>query len=373
MGGPERQNKSVAPPEEAAVLMGDPLPELTAQDFADRLGKDPSDHDLAEAIALTWSKTGHLMYLTEEDESFAGELDEWFDLEKKLCQQAVEIHASKGHAVVRAHGLFEAIEPFMERNGYRGACGWWVRVEESANRDAEDGRCPECGADLEDFVEGSSMGQRCPACDWSVATTYMPPILEDEREYSIILMPDVVPTKEALGAISSIAMCSYVAAKQLMEHAPTTLFAGRATEVLARKNELEGAGVSFEVWPDFPYDKDGHLESDARLNTLLLQTFPELTGQFEEYTSWQDGMETGCFLTYEDLLLPIARHALDEHDEAFLARLGAFIERLMTSGDDRTVNVATVGLIEGLKAYGNTLIRAFLGPVSLEEFDTLVY
>lgn len=109
------------------------------------------------------------------------------------------------------------------------------------------------------------------------------------------------------------------------------------------------------------------------LNKLLLETFPELAGEFEEYTSWQDGMETGCFLTYEDLLLPIARHALNERDEAFLDRLGTFIERLMTSGDALAVNVATVGLIEGLKAYGNTLIRAFLGPVSLEEFDTLVY
>lgn len=45
----------------------------------------------------------------------------------------------------------------------------------------------------------------------------------------------------------------------------------------------------------------------------------------------------------------------------------------MTSGDDYAVNVATVGLIKGLRAYGNPLIRSFLGPVSLEEFDTLVY
>ena len=84
-------------------------------------------------------------------------------------------------------------------------------------------------------------------------------------------------------------------------------------------------------------------------------------------------METGCFLTYEDLLLPLARHALDNRDEALLTRLGAFIEQLMTSGDDYAVNVAIAGLIEGLKAYGNPLIRSFLDPVSLEEFDTLIY
>ena len=111
----------------------------------------------------------------------------------------------------------------------------------------------------------------------------------------------------------------------------------------------------------------------TELNQLLLDAFPELTEEFEEYTSWQDGMETGCFVTYEDLLLPLARNALEGLDEALLIRLGTFIEQLMTSGDDRAINVATVGLIEGLKAYGNPLIRAYLGPVSLEEFDTLVY
>lgn len=84
-------------------------------------------------------------------------------------------------------------------------------------------------------------------------------------------------------------------------------------------------------------------------------------------------METGCFLTYEDLLLPLTRQALDKRDEALLTRLGAFIEQLMTSGDDYAINVATVGLIEGLKAYGNQLVRSFLGPISLKEFDTLIY
>ena len=217
------------------------------------------------------------------------------------------------------------------------------------------------------------MGRRCPTCGWSVVTTYTPPILEDERKYTIFIMPGGTPTKEALRAVSHIAMCNYIAARKLMANAPTALFSRRATEVLAHKNELEGAGVPIDVRPNLPYDKDGQLANEVRLNRLLLAVFPELKEKFEEYTSWQDGMETGCFLTYEDLLLPIARHALDENDEAFLDRLGALIERLMTSGDDYAINVATVGLIEGLKAYGNTIIRVFLGPVSLEEFDTLDY
>ena len=42
--------------------MGDPLPGLTAQDFADGLDDSLSDHDLAEAIALVCNKVSHLLH-----------------------------------------------------------------------------------------------------------------------------------------------------------------------------------------------------------------------------------------------------------------------------------------------------------------------
>lgn len=42
---------------------------------------------------------------------------------------------------------------------------------------------------------------------------------------------------------------------------------------------------------------------ERQLNSVMLEAFPELAQPFDEYTSWQDGRDTGCFLTYEDLLL----------------------------------------------------------------------
>lgn len=304
--------KSVTPPKGAAVLAGDPLPGITAQGFADELGEDLSDHRLAKAISLAWAKVGNLMHLVEEDDALGSELDEWLDLERELCQEAL---ARDGATLREGLSLTELIAPFMRRNGYRDACGWWVSDKENAIPDVAGGICPECGAGLKGFVEA-----------W-----------------------------------------------RLIADAPIELFTGFAAEVLTHKNNLEAAGVPIEVHPNFPYDEDGRLANEVRLNGLLLAEFPELKGKFEDYTSWQDGMETGCFLTYEDLLLPLARQALDGRDEALLARLGAFIEQLMTSGDDYAINVATVGLIEGLKAYGNQLVRSFLGPISLKEFDTLIY
>ena len=123
--------------------MGDPLPGLTAQDFADGLDDSLSDHDLAEAIALISNKVGHLMHLVEEGEASGDELDEWLVLENKLCQEALE---RGGSISGEGPGLMGMIAPFMERNGYRDAHGWWVCDEGGACQGVADCICPECGA-----------------------------------------------------------------------------------------------------------------------------------------------------------------------------------------------------------------------------------
>ena len=115
---PVRQGKSFVPPKGAAILMGDPLPGLTAQDFADGLDDSLSDHDLAEAIALVCNKVSHLLHLVEEGEASRDELDEWLVLENKLCQEALE---RGGSISGEGPGLMGMIAPFMERNGYRDA------------------------------------------------------------------------------------------------------------------------------------------------------------------------------------------------------------------------------------------------------------
>ncbi len=125
-------------------------------------------------------------------------------------------------------------------------------------------RCPDCGSELEDFVEGSSMGQRCPSCGWSLVTTFTPPILEDESVYTISLLPGNEASAGALRAVSRMAGCNYVAAKRVLLEGPWELFAGRASEVLEKWVELEHAGVAVEITPEFPYGQDGKPLSDAR-------------------------------------------------------------------------------------------------------------
>ena len=113
--------------------------------------------------------------------------------------------------------------------------------------------------------------------------------------------------------------------------------------------------------------------TEIELNALLLEAFPELKVEFEEYTSWQDGLETGCFLVYEDLLLPLFKRALAKQNSQLLKRAGRFIDELLSSKDEYAVNVATIGLLEGLKSGKCDGIRDYLGPKALEEYDSLTY
>lgn len=114
--------------------------------------------------------------------------------------------------------------------------------------------------------------------------------------------------------------------------------------------------------------------NEKQMNELLLTAFPELKEEFEKYTSWQDGMDTGAFLTYEDVFRPHVERAVEDGDAGFLDRAGSFIEDLYLTGDEYAVNVVYVGILEGLKANcDNEAVNAFLGPATKKEFDELRY
>lgn len=94
-------------------------------------------------------------------------------------------------------------------------------------------------------------------------TTFTPPILEDERDYTISLLPSNEVSPDVLRAISRLAACNFIAAKKMLLEGSWELFTGQASEVLEKWVKLERAGV-VEVTPEFPYGRDGKLLSDAR-------------------------------------------------------------------------------------------------------------
>lgn len=114
--------------------------------------------------------------------------------------------------------------------------------------------------------------------------------------------------------------------------------------------------------------------NESELNEKLLSSFPELKSEFMNYVSWQDGIKTGAFLTYEDVFRPHVEHALMIGDSAFLERVADFIETLYLSGDAYAMNVICIGILEGLKANcDHKKVRAFLRPITRKQFDEITY
>lgn len=105
--------------------------------------------------------------------------------------------------------------------------------------------------------------------------------------------------------------------------------------------------------------------NERQMNEALLAAFPELDKKLKKYASWQDGMNTGAFLTYEDVFRPHIEAAIEKNDAIFLERAGDFIEELFLTGDEYATSVICIGILEGLKTNcDNEAVRKFLRPAT---------
>ncbi len=110
------------------------------------------------------------------------------------------------------------------------------------------------------------------------------------------------------------------------------------------------------------------------LNESLLSSFPELKGEFEKYTSWQDGIDTGSILVVEDIFVKYVCQLFEIGDDAKLHQTFGFMEKLLNSGDHYAENVVEVAFIESLKASKySSMSESYFGPNSLVVFKILKY
>jgi len=84
------------------------------------------------------------------------------------------------------------------------------------------------------------------------------------------------------------------------------------------------------------------------LNEKLLETFPQLRKSFDNVTSWQEGIETGSIIVFEDVYFKYLKRYL--HNEKISNKNFKFIKLLLDSNDDYAINVVTVAIIENLVA-----------------------
>ncbi|MCD2511653.1 hypothetical protein [Comamonas endophytica] len=114
-----------------------------------------------------------------------------------------------------------------------------------------DRRCPQCGSPAEKIHEGLTIGEKCTRCNWSVVTTYIPSIEQDDTLYSINLKNANHHDKDQIKAISKIAGINFLQARNLLQKEKIIVFKGKATEIKLIKSILENANISINIHPKF--------------------------------------------------------------------------------------------------------------------------
>lgn len=84
------------------------------------------------------------------------------------------------------------------------------------------------------------------------------------------------------------------------------------------------------------------------LNEKLLNNFPQLEKSFKKATDWQEGIETGSVIVFEDVYFKYIRRHLK--NETISKRNFEFVKELLNSNDEYAINVVCVAIIENLIA-----------------------
>ena len=87
---------------------------------------------------------------------------------------------------------------------------------------------------------------------------------------------------------------------------------------------------------------------EKELNTLLLNEFPDIKESFDKETSWQDGLDTGCTVTYADIFVPHLVKCTLSNDEEKIKKIFNFIEKLSSLNDEYVKQVILLSIFDPL-------------------------
>lgn len=108
------------------------------------------------------------------------------------------------------------------------------------------------------------------------------------------------------------------------------------------------------------------------LNQLLLDRFPEIENKFNEETEWQEGIDTGSTVVYEDVFMPYLLKAIEDDNQKKLKLLFNFIEELSAIEDEYVKNVIRVAIIDNFHYYDDEInFKEYLQKNSLKIFNEL--
>ena len=115
------------------VMGSEPSPELTVDMVEKAISDIRTESELASLFAIVENKA---WWIEDEEYDFAeGTVEHrqavektelWFALADKLRKRIFCILQSEG-VEIPSTGQIAVLDPFMKRNGYKNAQGWWVK------------------------------------------------------------------------------------------------------------------------------------------------------------------------------------------------------------------------------------------------------
>ncbi len=106
------------------------------------------------------------------------------------------------------------------------------------------------------------------------------------------------------------------------------------------------------------------------LNQMLLSAVPEIKSKFENETNWQEGLDTGSFIVFEDVFLPYLESKVELDDKVMIEKIYSFIESLCDIDDEYVKNVLYVAVLENFSNFENpNPYIKYLKPKSLKIYN----
>ena len=113
--------------------------------------------------------------------------------------------------------------------------------------------CEKCGSPIEVFREGRTQGLRCTRCNWSVVTTYTPPIQLDLTIYEIRISKGDYQDERQVKAIAHLAGVNFLNARKLLLETNPIVFKGDALHVASVRDALAAVNIEISIEPKFPW------------------------------------------------------------------------------------------------------------------------
>lgn len=112
--------------------------------------------------------------------------------------------------------------------------------------------CPNCGAQLVRKQEESSVVISCVKCDYSVVTTSISLIYEDDNVYSIILEEGNIVNKDTISLLMNITGLNMLeVSKIIKDSCPYELMKGKAVDIKEIAAKLKEKGIVYKITPEF--------------------------------------------------------------------------------------------------------------------------